>query len=99
MESEEFANWKKRIFAITGVTGVALGLLTGYLMYCCIGGWQIMTMTPLFHIQRGPLPNLTTSFTETAVINLFQIKPDTIPPTRVKDCPLGYSSYPSNKFD
>lgn len=32
MESEEFSTWKKKIFAITGVSGVALGLLTGYLM-------------------------------------------------------------------
>ncbi len=32
MESEEFATWKKKVFAITGVMGVLLGLLTGYLM-------------------------------------------------------------------
>lgn len=32
MESEEFSNWKKRVFAITGVAGVAFGLLTGYLL-------------------------------------------------------------------
>ena len=32
MESEEFSNWKKRVLAITGITGVALGLMTGYLM-------------------------------------------------------------------
>ena len=32
MESEEFANWKKRVFAITGIAGIGLGLLTGYLM-------------------------------------------------------------------
>ena len=32
MESEEFSNWKKRVFAITGIAGVVLGLFTGYLM-------------------------------------------------------------------
>lgn len=32
MESEEFSNWKKRVFAITGIAGVGLGLFTGYLM-------------------------------------------------------------------
>ncbi len=32
MESEEFSNWKKRVLAITGIVGAALGLLTGYLM-------------------------------------------------------------------
>jgi hypothetical protein len=32
MESQEFSNWKKQVLAITSVSGIALGLFTGYLM-------------------------------------------------------------------
>ncbi len=32
MQSEEFSTWKKKVLAISAVSGVGLGLLTGFLM-------------------------------------------------------------------
>ena len=32
MESQEFSNWKKQVLAISGVSGILIGLFTGYLM-------------------------------------------------------------------